>query len=87
MDIRSLNLAVADTIKNISTMSNVLDHAQEIRKLIKLCPRRDAIFQKLKDELTPSVPGLRNLCPIRWTVRAASLESISNFTSYLGRGY
>ena len=72
----SLNLAVVDTIKNISTMSNVLDHAQEICKLIKFSPRRDGIFQKLKDELTPSVPGLRNLCPIRWTVRAASLESI-----------
>ena len=30
----SLNLAVADTIKNISTMSNALDHTQEICKLI-----------------------------------------------------
>jgi len=26
--------------------------------------------------MTAQVPGLRNLCPTRWTVRAASLESI-----------
>ena len=32
------------------------------------------------EELTPDVPGLRNLCPNRWTVCTASLESVcSNF--------
>ena len=72
----SLNLAVADAIKSVPTMSNVLDHAMEVCKLIKFSPRRDAIFHKLKDELTPQVPGPRNLCPTRWTVRASSLESI-----------
>ena len=72
----SLNLAVADTLKSIKVMSDVLDHALEICKLLKFSPRRDAIFHKLKEEISPQVPGLRNLCPTRWTVRAASLESI-----------
>ena len=57
-------------------MSDVMDHALEICKLLKYSPRRDAIFHKLKEEISPQVPGLRNLCPTRWTVRAASLESI-----------
>ena len=72
----SLNLAVADTLKGIKVMSDVLDHALEVCKLLKFSPRRDGIFHKLKEELSPHVPGLRNLCPTRWTVRAASLESI-----------
>ena len=57
-------------------MSHALDSAQEICKLLKYSPCRDAIFHKLKDELSPQVPGIRTLCPTRWTVRAASLESI-----------
>ena len=72
----SLNLAVADTLKSVKVMSDVIDHALEICKLLKYSPRRDAIFHKLKEEMTPQVPGLRNLCPTRWTVLAASLESI-----------
>ena len=48
----------------------------EICKLLKFSPRRDAIFDKLEQEITPGVPGLCTLCPTRWTVRAASLESI-----------
>ena len=72
----SLNLAVADTLKGVKVMSDVMDHALEICKLLKYSPRRDAIFHKLKEEISPQVPGLRNLCPTRWTVRAASLESI-----------
>ena len=72
----SLNLAVSDTLKGIKPMSHALDNVQEIYKLLKYSPRRDAIFHKLKDELSPHVPGIRTLCPTRWTVRGASLESI-----------
>ena len=43
---------------------------------MKYSRHRDAIFHKLKDELSLQVPGLCNLCPTRWTVCAASLESI-----------
>ena len=72
----SLNLAVADTLKEIRPMADTLDHCLEICNLLKFSPRRDAIFCRLKEEMTPHVPGLRTLCPTRWTVRAASLESI-----------
>ena len=57
-------------------MSDVMDHALEICKLLKYLPRRNAILHELKEEISAQVPGLHNLCPTRWTVRAASLESI-----------
>ena len=34
------------------------------------------MFAKLKDELCPEVPDFCTICPTRWTVRAASMESI-----------
>lgn len=57
-------------------MADTRDHTFEICKLLKFSPRRDAIFDKLKQEIMPNVPGLCTLCPTHWTVHAASLESI-----------
>ena len=71
-----LNLAVSHTLKNIKPILHAFDNVQEICKLLKYSPRRDAIFHKLKGEVSPQVPGIRTFCPTRWTVRAASLESI-----------
>ena len=70
------HLAVSDTLKSIKCMCDALDVALEICKLLKYSPRRDAIFHKIHQELTPQAPGIRNLCPTRWTVCALSLESI-----------
>ena len=69
----SLNLAVSDVLKEVKVMQDFLDIELEISKLLKFSPRRDALFQKLKQELSPQAPGLRNLCPMRWTVHALSL--------------
>ena len=43
---------------------------------MKLSPRRDAIFLRLKEQLQCSAPGIRILFPTRWTVRANSLKSV-----------
>ena len=59
-----------------------MDTTSEISKLIKFSPKRDAIFTKLKTDLSPETPGFRVLCPTRWTVRADSLLSvIDNYTA------
>ena len=77
----SLNLAAADAVKQSKVMKSALATTHEVTKLIKYSPRRDALFQNLKSELTPDTPGVRVLCPIRWTVRANSLASVlSNYT-------
>ena len=57
-------------------MKDALDTTHEITKLIKKSPSRDACFQRLKTEIAPDTPGIRVLCPTRWTVRAEALQSI-----------
>ena len=72
----SLNLACQDAIRGITVLKNVLSMAFELSKLLKYSSKRNAIYQKIKNELAPSEPGFRTLCPTRWTVRADSLASI-----------
>ena len=50
-------------------MRNALDVVQEITKFVKKSPRRDSTLQS-------DSPGLRVLCPTRWTVCANALHSI-----------
>ena len=73
----ALNLAAGDTLKQSKLMKDALETTREITKLIKYSPRRDGIFQRLKETLPEgSTPGIRVLCPTRWTVRAESIRSI-----------
>ena len=81
----ALNLGVGDTIKQCQLMKSSLEVVAEISKLIKKSPKRDAVFQKLKSDLSPDTPGFRVLCPTRWTVRATSLQSVlDNYEVLLG---
>ena len=72
----ALNLAVADVVKESRMVRDVLDTVGEITKLLKYSPRRDSLFEQLKSSLSPGTVGFRTLCPTRWTVRAASLQSV-----------
>ena len=72
----ALNLAVSNTIKQCSTMKKALDNTHEITKLVKYSPRRDNLFRNIKGDIAPGTPGIRVLCPTRWTVRAESMQSI-----------
>ena len=82
----ALNLACSDTVRNCDCMKDSLSTTYEIVKLIKKSPQRDARFQQLKEKqlkenLTPNTPGIRTLCPTRWTVKADSLQSVlDNYT-------
>ena len=85
----SLSLAASDTIKKSKLMKSALEITHEITKLIKLSPRREAIFKALKEEeemasSDPSGGSIKLLCPTRWTVRADSLLSIiENYSELL----
>ena len=72
----ALNLAAGDTVRQSRLLRDTLDTTGEMSKLLKYSPRRDSLFEKLKSEISPSQPGFRTLCPTRWTVKAASLESV-----------
>ena len=59
----SLNLAACDTIKHSELMKNALDITHEVTKLIKYSPRREAIYQQLRERHdATSSTGIRVLC-------------------------
>ena len=71
-----LNMAASDVVKQNKILRNVLDTTAEISKLLKYTPPRDTLFENLKTQQTPHVPGFRTLCPTRWTIKASSLDSV-----------
>ncbi len=73
----SLNLACSDSVKECKVMRDSLDVVQEITKLVKKSPRHDSTLQAIKVSMGSDSPGVRVLCPTRWTVRADALHSIA----------
>ena len=74
---------MCDTIKNGKLTRDAMDITNEVSKVVKFLPKRNAIFDKLKEELSPDTPGFRVLCPTHWTVRAKSLQSLQDNCSVL----
>ena len=85
----SINLAMNDSIKACKPVKNSLEVTHEITKLIKYSPRREAIFQDLKDTHDLAVghhtPGIRVLCPTRWTVCANALRGVARLDLMVGQ--
>ena len=79
----ALNLAVNDMLKQCKTLKYCLETVNEIIKLVKNSPKRDAEFQRLKQAVSSESPGVRVLCPTRWTVCASSLQSILDYYEVL----
>ena len=80
----ALNLAVQDAVKANVILRDTLDTIEEMTKLIKKSPRRQVIFEKVKNDIALDSPGIRLLAPTRWTVRAAALTSIAENYEALG---
>ena len=80
----AVNLAAGDTLKKCKLLKDALETTREITKLIKHSPRREGIFQIMKEEISSSnAPSIRILCSTRWTVRSNSLASIlCNFETF-----
>ena len=72
----ALNLAAEDMVKNVRFLKDSIDTTYEIFNLIKKSPKRDAMLQKIRKDISLKYPGFRVLCPTRWTVRAESMKSI-----------
>ena len=49
----SLNIAASDSLNKSKVMKEALQTTHEIVKLIKFSPRRDNIFRKIKEDMTP----------------------------------
>ena len=63
----TLQLAVQDASKLVKVISDALNLAAEVGKLVKNSPKREAAFRKLKiANLDAPAVGLRILCPTRY---------------------
>ena len=76
----SFNLACAHCIRRVkNNQKEALDTTYE-KELVKNPLKRDAKLQQIKEELqhetSESSPGIRLLCPTRWTVLASAIHSI-----------
>lgn len=53
----------------------------ELANLIHVSPKRLGLFERIQGDLGPDSPGLKPLCPTRWTVCIAALNAvIKNYT-------
>ena len=53
-----------------------LGFSNELVNLFRASPKRLALFYHLKYQLSPDSPGLKPLCPTRWTMCSGSIDSI-----------
>ena len=54
-----------------------MDTSREVCKLIKFSSKRQAFFERIKDDMKIDAPGIKVLCPTRWTVRAECFNGIT----------
>ena len=53
----ALNLAAGDMVKNVRNLKGSMDTTYEISNLIKKSPKRDAMLQKIRKDMSLEYPG------------------------------
>ena len=71
-----LNLCLQDCAHQCPCIRDALALANDMSTLIHSSPKRLALFRYLKEQLSPGSPGLKPLCPTRWTVRTGAIDAI-----------
>ena len=71
-----LNLCLQDCAHNCSCVRTALGVTSDLANFIRASPKRLALFNKLKNEISFDTPGLKPLCPTRWTVHTGALEAV-----------
>ena len=80
---------MGDTAKQSKLIRDALNTTHEI---LKYSPKRDSLFECLKQNIAPEKLGFRTLCSTRWAVRARvrskiSGMSVTQMTLILGREF
>ena len=71
-----LSLCLQDAAKINNNVQDCLSLVMEILQLIRYSPKCTFLFNNIKNEVSPDSQGLKPLCPTRWTVRTAAIESV-----------
>ena len=72
----SLNLCLQGAGKKITVIRDAMEVVREIVKLINYSPKRKTLFSSLLTENDQAGGTIKPLCPTRWTVRTAALDSV-----------
>ena len=72
-----LLVSVADTVRMMKSLGNVMDTVHELSKLLQYSPKRSTLFKNIKGEISPDTVGFRVLCPTRWTVGNETFQIIT----------
>lgn len=72
----SLNLCLQDCGQNCITIREALTVTTELALIICASPKHLGQFRHLQEELSPGLPGLKPLCPTRWTVRTEAIHAV-----------
>uniref|UniRef100_A0A1X7VL78 DUF4371 domain-containing protein n=1 Tax=Amphimedon queenslandica TaxID=400682 RepID=A0A1X7VL78_AMPQE len=72
----SLNLYLQECSCKCSAVRDALGVTQELYNLIRPSPKRLGLFNRIKNKIAPSSPGLKPLCPTRWTERTSAVDSV-----------
>ena len=76
-----LNLCLQECASSCHCVSEALALTSELASLIRASPKRLGLFKSMQNDLAPSSPAWKPLCPTRWTVRTAALNAvIKNYT-------
>ena len=76
-----LNLCLQECAFSCHCVREALALTSELASLIRASPKRLGLFERIQNDLAPNSPGLKPLCPTRWTVRTAALNAvIKNYT-------
>ena len=70
------NLCLQSVGRQTLCIREALDLVKGINDLIRCSPKRSSLFESLRAQLSTSTPTLKPLCPTRWTVRTAAVNSI-----------
>ena len=62
---QALNLAVGDMVKSVRSLRDTMDATYEISNLVKISLERDAMLEKIRDDLTLAYSGFLAFCPTR----------------------
>ena len=72
----SLNICLQDCGHNCLTIRQALTVTTELASIIRASPKPLAQFHHLQEKLSPHLPGLKPLCPTRWTVRTEAIHVV-----------
>ena len=70
------NLCLQGIGRQCVPVRDALDLVMELSQLIRYSPKWSALFETLQGQLSPGSPSLKPLCPTRWTIRTAAINSV-----------